>query len=119
MKLKIDLIENERSYYDKYGPNVYPAVVINNQTFRGQLEIEAVFSGICSGFSLFPSFCNRYVATNDYNNDDLVLMTLSSTGIHNYLRVLSIVTAMMLFFCFMLLCYRRSAKRAMKVEVRQ
>ena len=56
-KLKISLIDSERTYYEKYGPNIFPAVVINNQTFRGQLEIEAVFYGICSGFFTVPMFC--------------------------------------------------------------
>jgi hypothetical protein len=44
------LIDHELSYFDSFGPKIFPAVVINNQTFRGQLEIEAVFNAICAGY---------------------------------------------------------------------
>jgi hypothetical protein len=101
-----------------YGPNIFPAVVINNQTFRGQLEIEAVFNGICSGFLRTPKYCKKYLNTNDINKDDLILM-IPAHGFYPYLRVLRIVVLMMVLFGFMLFCYRRSVKRAMKIEMKQ
>ena len=33
--LRNTLIENEIAYEKKYGTSMFPAVVINNQTFRG------------------------------------------------------------------------------------
>lgn len=49
-KLTNNMIDSEMEYYDKFGPQLFPSVVINNQTFRGQLEVEAVFNAICAGF---------------------------------------------------------------------
>jgi hypothetical protein len=72
-----------------------------------------VFNAICAGFYSTPKYCMKYLDTNDVNKDDLVLMT-SGKGFHTYIKVGKIVAGMMVLFCLMLLCYRRSAKRAMK-----
>jgi len=56
-----EMIDNEIKYFNKYGPATFPGIVINNQTFRGQLEIEAVLNGICAGFNELPKMCNKYM----------------------------------------------------------
>jgi len=43
-------------------------VLVNNQTFRGQLEVEAVFNGVCAGFHDPPRICNRVLDENDFHN---------------------------------------------------
>lgn len=43
-------IEDEMAYMAKYGPSLFPGIVINNQTYRGQLEIEQVTNAVCAGF---------------------------------------------------------------------
>ena len=116
--LNISLIDEERKYDDKFGPNLFPAVVVNNQTFRGQLEVEALFNGICSGFRNTPNYCKKYLATNDINRGDLLVME-DMDGNHSYMRVFRLVMFMMVIFAIVLFCYRRSAKRAMKVEMKQ
>jgi hypothetical protein len=40
-----------------YGTYFYPAVVINNRTYRGQIESLALYNAICAGFSTPPSMC--------------------------------------------------------------
>lgn len=60
----------------------------------------------------------RYLDTNDVNKDELLLMKVGM-GHHTYFRVAKIVAALMVLFCLMLICYRRSAKRAMKAEMKQ
>ena len=44
-------------YFKKYGPPLFPGIVINNQTYRGQLEVEEVFNAICAGFHNPPIYC--------------------------------------------------------------
>ena len=41
-----------------YGTYIYPSVVINNKTYRGQLDAEAVSNAICAGFSTPPPVCD-------------------------------------------------------------
>jgi hypothetical protein len=67
------LIDKEIKYFEKYGPQLFPAIVINNQTFRGQLEIEAVFNAICAGFYTQPHFCKKFLETNQVNSNALIL----------------------------------------------
>lgn len=118
--LKIDLLDEEKDYFNKYGPSVYPGIVINNQTFRGQIEIEAVFNALCAGFWNTPSECQKYLNTNDINNIDLLLMRVKDdqTG-HSSGFVVLLVLTMMVCFLIMLFFYRRSAKRQMKIELKQ
>lgn len=59
--LVIDLLDKESEYYKEYGPNVYPGIVVNNQTIRGQIEVEAVFNDICAGFLDRPYYCMKYI----------------------------------------------------------
>lgn len=104
-------------YYDQYGPNLFPSVVINNQTYRGQLEVEEVFNAVCSGFYTVPRVCKKYLETNDINNSDLTLMAASTLRVGTG-RAFKLVVLIMGGFCIFLYCYRRSAKRQMKKEMK-
>lgn len=51
------LIDEEIKYWREFGTNIYPSVVINKKTFRGQIEPLAVFNAICSAFRYPPDQC--------------------------------------------------------------
>lgn len=55
--------------------------------------------------------------TNDINNPDLILMNHNHN--HSYLKVISICLIIILTVFVMLCCYRRYAKREMKVQMNQ
>lgn len=110
------LMDKEIAYKDKYGPSTYPGLVINNQTFRGQLEVEAVLNSICAGFYDVPKMCSKYLSTNDINNADLLFMR---EGRHSYGRVVAICMSVMVIVLIILCCYRRYAKRQMKSLMNQ
>ena len=44
------IIDDEIDYWRKYGGGLFPSVVINNDTYKGQLEPTGVFNAICAGF---------------------------------------------------------------------
>ena len=44
------ILDDERSYAAKFGSAHWPAIVINNVTFRGDLEPEGIYLALCSGF---------------------------------------------------------------------
>ena len=53
------LIDDEIHYWREFGTNIYPSVVINKKTFRGQIEPLSVFNAICAAFKSPPSQCMK------------------------------------------------------------
>lgn len=113
--LKNTLLDKEIAYEEKYGTSLFPAVVINNQTFRGQLEREAVFNAICSGFKDYPHYCKRYLK-HDLNTPELIFMEEQG---HSKGTVALICSLIMLVVLIILCLYRRYAKRQMKEQMHQ
>jgi hypothetical protein len=58
------MIDEEIDYWRQYGTGIYPSVVINNRTYRGQLESLALFNALCSGFSAPPGMCANLLGSN-------------------------------------------------------
>ena len=50
-------IDEEISYWKEYGTNIYPSIVINKKTYRGQIEPLSVFNAVCASFSDPPDQC--------------------------------------------------------------
>ena len=44
------IIDDEIKYWKSYGSGIYPSIVINNITYRGQIDPLSVFNAICAGF---------------------------------------------------------------------
>lgn len=107
------LIDQDIDYWLKYGSGLFPAIVINNSTYRGQLETQQVMNAICAGFQEPPKMCKRLLSDQD------ILMNIGEGVIYfndgytpeQVIGIASIyIVAVLLFLC----CYRRSAKRQMK-----
>lgn len=115
-KVVNSLIENEIETYKQYKTNAFPAIVINEQTFRGQLEIEAVMNGICAGFMNPPSMCRRLLDSNDFHDTKIIFLQDDEVSILSVLMIcLSIVGGVVLILCI----YRRHVRRSMKTEINQ
>jgi hypothetical protein len=56
------IIDAEIEYWRKYSSGIYPALSINNRSYRGQLESLAVFNALCAGFKDLPSVCTPNAA---------------------------------------------------------
>jgi cbb3-type cytochrome oxidase subunit 3 len=102
-------------YYSKYGSKLYPAIVINNQTFRGQLEVEAVMNAICAGFADPPRMCKRVL--DDNNTEDGVLIFDFDEDMVPMHHVAGVILFTMLTVTCVLCLYRRHAKRQMKTQI--
>lgn len=108
-------LDEEIEYYGKYGSKLYPAVVINNQTFRGQLEVEAVMNAICAGFADAPAMCKRVLEDNNAEDGILIFdFDDDFVPVHHVVGV--IIFTMMTVVC-VLCMYRRHAKRQMKTQI--
>lgn len=51
------MIDDEIYYWKLYGSGLYPSVVINNRTYRGQMEKLSVYNALCAGFADLPAIC--------------------------------------------------------------
>lgn len=83
--------------------------MINNRTYRGQLESLAVFNGICAGFANPPSMCSATLGA--YQPD-----FLPEEGI-NAGVIVAIVVVLILVNIVIVYCYRRYSKREMQGEM--
>jgi len=107
------MIDKDIEYWAKYGSNLFPSIVINNSTFRGQLETQAVFNAICAGFADPPKTCFTVLETYDVGHNVEAGIVYFDDGYRpqHVLGIFIIFTAMLLMT---LCCYRRYAKRQMK-----
>lgn len=102
------IIEKEMEEYAKYKTNHFPTVVINNQTFRGQLEIEAVMNGICAGFLNPPKMCHRLLESNNYEDSRLIFLEDDEVSLPKVVFICGcIIFAVALILCI----YRRHVRR--------
>jgi hypothetical protein len=104
------IIDAEIDYWKTYGAGIYPAVVINNRTYRGQLETLAVFNAICAGFETAPFMCEAILSSNrpDFLPQDEGI----SSGV-----IVAIVFLLILLNIIIVYCYRRYSKREMQNEM--
>jgi len=68
------LLRKQRKAWNEIRLAFYPAITINNMTYRGDLESEAVFSAICAGFEydFRPKVC---IPNNDDDNSESFMST--------------------------------------------
>ena len=103
------IIDDEIEYWKTYGSGIYPSLVINNRTYRGQLETLAVFNALCAGFANPPSMCSGTLGS--YTPD-----FLPEEGIRAGV-IVSIVVILILVNLVIVYCYRRYSKREMNTEM--
>jgi hypothetical protein len=100
------VIDEEINYWKTYGAGIYPSLVVNNRTYRGQLESLAVFNAICAGFANPPSMCSATLQS--YQPDFLPEEDGIKSGV-----IVAIVVILVLLNIIIVYCYRRYAKREM------
>jgi len=99
------MIEEEIEYWRSYGTGIYPSLVINNRTYRGQIEPLAVQNAICAGFEKPPAMC--LATLKSYTPDFLDEGNFGAGTL--VLIVLGLILANVVIVC----CYRRYTKREM------
>ena len=107
------LIDQDIEYWNKYGSILNPSIVINNSTYRGQLEPQAVMNAICAGFHDPPAMCQKLLSDEDLENDLEAGIIYYNDGYqHHHMIGVGVLAC---FITFIFLCfYRRAAKREMK-----
>lgn len=95
----------------KYQIRHIPTLVINEQVFRGQLELEAVMNGICAGFASIPYVCKRLLLNDDFHDNDLIFLRTEELS---FWRILATCLAVIFGMALLMCLYRRSVRRQVK-----
>ncbi len=106
-------IDEEIAYWKEYGTNIYPSIVINKKTYRGQIEPLSVFNAVCAGFTEPPDQCLKTL-----HKEKTVLKTnvVDGDGVSAGL-IVGIVLALIAVNVVIVYCCRRKAKRDMNNEM--
>lgn len=102
-----DKLQSEKAYWNEFGAHFYPSIVINNRTYRGTFEPEAVFNSICSGFKRPPHKCD-YFSKESHS----IIRGISGT------TLIYIILGLILLNVLLIYCYRRISQREMKENMR-
>ncbi len=106
-------IDEEIAYWKDYGTNIYPSIVINKKTYRGQIEPLSVFNAVCASFSEPPDQCLKTL----HKEKTLVQKTMVDGDSISVGMIVGIVTALILINVVIVYCCRRKAKRDMNNEM--
>lgn len=105
------LIDEDITYWKKYGSGVFPSIVINNKTYRGQMEEVAVMNALCAGFATPPEMCKGLL--NSLSPDYLLE---NSKGIRGGV-IFVLVVGLILLNIVIVYCYRRYTRREIQSEM--
>lgn len=100
-------LADERDYWNQYGAHFYPSIVINNRTYRGAFQPEAVFNSICAGFQKPPKICGTFGDTHES-----IIRGIQGTTLVYIILGLIVLNILLIF------CYRRISQREMKEDMR-
>jgi hypothetical protein len=103
---KSGLLEKDRRTMLELGVVTQPALTINNQTYRGELNGFDIFKGVCNGFKQQPEFCQGEKVWELLMYDDDEINAIQSKVAPKYRVIAAIVIAILLNLC-LLLIYRR------------
>ncbi|OMJ73183.1 hypothetical protein SteCoe_28189 [Stentor coeruleus] len=109
------LLREERDAMIERGIFFYPALIINNVTFRGDLETVEVMTAICAGFKDQPKYCLNYfnvISEEEFEEDDGRV----SPGTVILIIVFSLIVLLIVLF-FYRKWLRRNMNQRMKSEI--
>lgn len=111
-----DLLDQDRRTMMELGVVTQPAITINNQTYRGELNGFDIFKGICNGFAQPPKFCQGDQVWELLMYDDDEISEIESKVAPKYRVIAAIVIAVLINLCLLFL-YRRHQKKRTNEEL--
>ena len=108
------LLLEERNLWRESGVFFQPSLQINNQTYRGDIEVAPVMSAICAGYREWPKPCWPVFDTPKHrsrSSDD-------SDGGLNVWTIIIIIVASLLCLILILYLYRRWIRREVNHEMK-
>ena len=112
------IIDEEIKYWKDYGTNIYPSIVINKKTYRGQIEPLAVYNAICAGFKDPPQQCMKTLKREPKSNAALALQSEIDQHTVTIIDIVLLVLGLILLNVIVVYCCRRRARRDMQSEMK-
>lgn len=110
--------------WNNFGSHLYPSVVINNITFRGQLNPYNVFEAICAGYKDTPPECVNFLLQEGFapvlNQDEMDTAQAKRSGVRQT-TFIGILVALVVANIILVLAYRKCLQKEinddMKIQV--
>jgi hypothetical protein len=111
-----DILIKDRNTMLELGVVTQPAITINNQTYRGEMNGFDIFKGICHGFSTQPKYCqgDRVWELLMYDDDEVAEM---ENRVAPRYKVFIAIFIAVLINLGLLLLYRRHQRKKMNEEL--
>lgn len=104
------MIEKEISYWKEFGTNIYPSIVINKKTYRGQIDPLSVYNALCAGFENPPTECYKTLKMEPPNAFSELMEITVGDGV-TMSEVVGLVFGLILLNVLVVYCCRRRARR--------
>jgi hypothetical protein len=110
--------------WNNLGSHLYPSVVINNVTFRGQLNPYNVFEAICAGYKDTPSECINFLISEgmapNLNQEEYDAESAKRSGVRQT-TFMGIIALLVVANIILVLAYRKCLQKEiqddMKIQV--
>ena len=102
------ILKEEAASWKEYGSAYWPAIVINDRTYRGDMVPDNVLNALCSAFSEEPSFCTKFKEEEG--------LAFTPEGITGNILIL-VVVFLIVVNIVLILIYRKCANREMKDDM--
>lgn len=103
--------------WNAYGHHLYPSVVINDVTFRGQMNPFNVFEAICAGFKDLPKECSDWLKEKNLGTPHLD-QVIEKKGIRRS-HFIKIILALFVFNAILVYFYKKKLNQEIKSEMKQ
>ena len=109
------ILREQFATWKSFGMPLHPLIIINDQVYRGDLEIEEVKVALCAGFEDPPPFCRppmQPVVQEDEEDE-------SSGGINTtWLIILCVSLTVIVTLVLVVVCWRFWMKKDMETDMR-
>ena len=111
------IIDSEIKYWKEFGTNIYPSVVINKKTYRGQIEPLSVYNAICAAFKDPPQQCLKTLHREPKNAIAAALANEIDAHTVKIWDIVALVVVLILLNVVVVYLCRRRARRDMQSEM--
>lgn len=108
------IIDAEISYWKEFGTNIYPSIVINKKTYRGQIEPLSVFNALCASFQDPPKKCLKTLHKEPQQSVQTYLDMSEQDDLVTAGEIMVLVVALIVVNVLVVYCCRRRARREMQ-----
>lgn len=108
------IIDKEIAYWKEFGTNIYPSIVINKKTYRGQIEPLSVFNAICASFENPPKKCLKTLHREPQKSVNSYLQAGEDEDMVTAMEIMILVIMLVIVNVVVVYCCRRRARREMQ-----